>query len=572
MIGASQFGDPGHDLLRLILESMPLGIVVIDASGSIVMINGRLAALFGYTREELIGQPIEMLVPERHRASHVGDRNTFLAHPQARPMASGRDLMARRKDGSEFPVEIDLSSIRTPRGLLVLGAVADITARKADMEARRQSQERVRAILDSALDAVVTMDEAGRVTGWNPKAETTFGWTRDEAIGRTMSELIVPERFRDKHTQGLRNFLTTGVGPVLNRRLELSALRKTGEEFPIELTISPIRIGARYEFSAFVRDITERHKAAERLSRTQRLAALNLAQDADEARKRAERNEEALELANQELQNEITQRQKTEDELRHISSELGRSNAELEQFAYIASHDLQEPLRKVQAFGDLLAAQAGAGLGEEERGYLKRMQAAAQRMQGLITDLLTFARVTSKAKPFVPVDLAQVAREVLSDLDARLKSSVGSVQLGELPQIEGDATQLRQLLQNLIGNALKFHRPDEPPVIAVTARLIENVPGAADAPLPHSLAPQVCEIAVTDNGIGFEEKYLERIFIPFQRLHGRGEYEGTGMGLAICRKIVERHGGILTARSLPGQGSTFIVLLPTTHPGEASHD
>lgn len=251
------------------------------------------------------------------------------------------------------------------------------------------------------------------------------------------------------------------------------------------------------------------------------------------------------------------------------TQELARSNSELEQFAYIASHDLQEPLRKVQSFGDLLAAKAGPTLGEEERDYLKRMQAAAKRMQGLINDLLTFARVTSQAKPFICVDLTQVVREVVSDLETRVKTTGGRVDVGELPQLDSDSLQMRQLLQNLIGNALKFHRPNVPPVIAVTGRVAMNGDGPT---LEYSHAEQVCEITVTDNGIGFEEKYLDRIFLPFQRLHGRGEYEGTGMGLAICRKIVERHGGTITARSTPGQGTTFIVTLPLRQvKGETRH-
>ncbi len=263
------------------------------------------------------------------------------------------------------------------------------------------------------------------------------------------------------------------------------------------------------------------------------------------------------------IMRDISDRKQAEQDLKRSSQELTRSNTELEQFAYIASHDLQEPLRKVQAFGDLLAEKAGPTLGEEERDYLKRMQAAAQRMQGLINDLLAFARVTSQAKPFIPVDLTHVAREVLADLEVRVKMTGGRVELGELPHLESDPLQMRQLLQNLIGNALKFHRPDVPPVIVVESHVANNGDGLT---LGHSHSDQVCEITVRDNGIGFEEKYLDRIFLPFQRLHGRGEYEGTGMGLAICRKIVERHGGTITAHSTLGQGTTFSVLLPIYQP------
>lgn len=260
----------------------------------------------------------------------------------------------------------------------------------------------------------------------------------------------------------------------------------------------------------------------------------------------------------------VQERRRADEALRATSAELARSNAELEQFAYIASHDLQEPLRKVQAFGDVLAEVCGPTLGEEGRDYLRRMQNAAQRMQQLINDLLTFSRVTSQARPFVEVDLTRTAHEVVSDLEGRLRDTRGRVEIGDLPPLAADPVQMRQLLQNLIGNALKFHRPNRPPTVKVQGRLLADGGGPAE-PGP------LWELTVQDDGIGFEEKYLPRIFAPFQRLHGRGEYEGTGIGLAICRKIVERHGGTITARSAPGQGATFIVRLPLRQ-GDQGHE
>src|SRR5208337_421491 len=186
---------------------------------------------------------------------------------------------------------------------------------------------------------------------------------------------------------------------------------------------------------------------------------------------------------------------------------------------------------------------------------LERMQKAASRMQNLINELLTFSRVTTKAKPFEPVDLAKVADDVVSDLEGRIELVKGRVEVGTLPVIEAEPLQMRQLLQNLIGNALKFRRPEEPPVVKVEAQSI---------PDPDTPKKQLCRLTVSDNGIGFEEKYLDRIFNVFQRLHTRNEYEGTGMGLAIVRKIALYHGGDVTAKSKPGQGSTFIVTIPLT--------
>jgi light-regulated signal transduction histidine kinase (bacteriophytochrome) len=248
-------------------------------------------------------------------------------------------------------------------------------------------------------------------------------------------------------------------------------------------------------------------------------------------------------------------------ELSSANEALRFSNRELEQFASVASHDLQEPLRKIQAFGDRLQEKCASGLGEQGRQYLDRIQASAARMRNLIDALLTYSRVTTKAQPFVPVDLAAVARGVVSDLEGRLQETGGRVDVGPLPTVDADPLQMRQLLQNLIANGLKFHKPGEPPVVRVEGRLLGEA-GGNGPPRPR------CEIAVGDNGIGFEEVYLDRIFEVFQRLHGRQEYEGTGMGLAICRKIVERHGGSITAKSAPEQGATFLVTLPVPQPRE----
>jgi signal transduction histidine kinase len=195
------------------------------------------------------------------------------------------------------------------------------------------------------------------------------------------------------------------------------------------------------------------------------------------------------------------------------------------------------------------------------------MHAAAARMQTLINDLLSFSRVTTKGQPFGPVDLGGVVREVLSDLETRIESSGGHVEVGDLPTIDADAVQMRQLFQNLIANALKFRRPDAAPVVKVTAvtSTEAGVPGGNGDGGGDGAAGTV-EIRVADNGIGFEEKYLDRIFNVFQRLHGRDQYEGTGIGLAVCRKIAERHGGSVTATSRPGEGTTFVVTLPSSHP------
>ena len=247
-------------------------------------------------------------------------------------------------------------------------------------------------------------------------------------------------------------------------------------------------------------------------------------------------------------------------EVERINQELKRSNRELESFAAVASHDLQEPLRKISAFGDRLKSHCGEALDEKGSDYLERMQKAAGRMQTLIHDLLAYSRVTTRAQPFAPVSLRTVAQEVLSDLELRIEKSGARIEMGALPTIQGDPLQIRQLLQNLLSNALKFHRAGAPPVIHVEGRIETSPANGA-----------LCRILVRDNGIGFDEKYLDRLFKPFQRLHGQSAYEGTGIGLAICQKIAERHGGTISAASAPGEGARFEVTLPVERPqGDAA--
>jgi signal transduction histidine kinase len=242
----------------------------------------------------------------------------------------------------------------------------------------------------------------------------------------------------------------------------------------------------------------------------------------------------------------LSQRQYAED-LRREKEALESLNEDLRAFVSVASHDLQEPLRKVKTFGMMLQQKFSASLSEQGNGYLERILDANQRMQSLLTTLLEYSRLSTKADPFEEADLTNIVGEVLSDLEVRIETTRGEIHVGDLPVIQADPTQMRQLFQNLIGNALKFHKPGDKPMVQV--RSVSNTDSE-------------CRITVDDNGIGFDEQYLEKIFAPFHRLHGRNEYEGTGMGLAICKKIVERHGGSIKAESEPGKGSAFIIRLP----------
>ncbi len=246
---------------------------------------------------------------------------------------------------------------------------------------------------------------------------------------------------------------------------------------------------------------------------------------------------------------EITERKLAEEQLQIYSKKLETSNQELQDFASVAAHDLQEPLRKIQSFTDRLGTKAKTVLTPDMFDYMERIQNSAHRMQVLINDLLSYSRVTTQAKPFALISMDDIIAQVISDFDIRLEQNHGEISCQKnLPQIYADATQMQQLFQNLVGNALKFSKPSVAPKVKIHCEKKENQ----------------CVFMVQDNGIGFEEKYLDRIFTIFQRLHGRHEYEGTGIGLAVCKKIVERHGGSITAKSNFGEGSTFVVSLPLT--------
>lgn len=353
----------------------------------------------------------------------------------------------------------------------------------------------------------------GRYVDVNDSLCQMFGYSREEMIGHTSLEMDVfvdtverEELVRRLHEKG-------GV-----RNHEMTVRTSSGELRQVLLSIEPIEIDEQPCALGTCIDITKRKRVeAER----ERLL---------------EENRRQLEL-----------RQEVENMLQAYAEKLEQSNRELENFAYVASHDLQEPLRKIESFGQMLAQQVGPSLDETERGYLERMQSAASRMNKMIDDLLNLSRVTIKGQTFSQVDLNQVARDVLDDLEPRIRQVGGQVDLGELPMLEADPVQLHQLLQNLIGNAIKFYKPGQPPIVRVSS---------------HMLPDRSVEILVEDNGIGIEMEQAGRLFQPFQRLHGRSEYEGNGIGLSICRKIAERHGGTITVSSEPGKGSVFSVCLP----------
>jgi len=272
-----------------------------------------------------------------------------------------------------------------------------------------------------------------------------------------------------------------------------------------------------------------------------------------------ERNLELSVVRDQAL-NEIHERERIEMTLRHKTEELARSNRDLDQFASVAAHDLQEPLHSIQVFLDLLRGKYGSAMDEHGQGYLDRVKKAAGRMQQLIQGLLVYSRVDSQHTDEEPLALREVVDDILSDLSAHIEELQAVVQVGELPTVHGNAFQIRQLLQNLLGNALKFHQPGVPPVIHISGTIIQDrrQTGSGKSGL-------LCQIEIQDQGIGIPSEQLDKIFGMFKRLHRKDEYEGTGIGLAVCRRIVDQCGGAISVRSKPGEGSTFIVTIPTQH-------
>lgn len=362
-------------------------------------------------------------------------------------------------------------------------------------EALKKANEKTSLIIDTAHDAFIAMDPQGVVTEWNRQAEEMFGWKSKEAIGKSLTQIIIPPSERQLLENDIKNFFKEGKDPVLKQQMEVTAVHRNGEEFPVELSISILKSQNSYAFNTFVRDITERKKA----------------------------------------QAELAQR----------AEELAESNKELEQFAYVASHDLQEPLRMVSSYAQLLKRRYSNKLDGDADEFIGFTVDGVNRMQSLINDLLQYSRVGRKGKELVIHDANISLKQAIKNLEIAISESHGTVTSDPLPQVMADPVQLTQLFQNLIGNALKFK-------------------GAAH-PIVH-IGVNDCGtdwlFSVEDNGIGIEKEYLDKIFVIFQRLHSHEKYKGTGIGLAICKKIVERHGGHIEVESEIGKGSKFLFTIP----------
>ncbi len=479
---------------RGLLEAAPDAMVVVNVAGEIVLLNVRAEKEFGYRRDELVGQQVKNIIPEGFAERIIADGTRSAAEALAQQIGMGIELIGHRKNGSEFPIEIMLSPLESPEGILVTAAIRDISVRKAAETNLAQMEGRYRGLLEAAPDAMVVVNVAGEIVLLNVRAEKEFGYRRDELVGQQVKN-IIPEGFAERIIADGTRSAAEALAQQIGMGIELIGHRKNGSEFPIEIMLSPLESPEGILVTAAIRDISAR-KESERLVRTVR--------------------------------------------------ELKRSNDELQQFAYVSSHDLQEPLRMVSSYTQLLAKRYKGRLDSDADDFISYAVAGCHRMQDLIHDLLAYSRAGSNTKVLREVSSQDSLQKALINLQVTIEQSGAVVTHDSLPAVTTDETQLSLVFQNLVGNAIKYHGLEAPRVHVSATRNGDNE----------------WIFSVRDNGLGIDPQYFERIFIIFQRLHGRDEFEGTGIGLAICKKMLERLGGRIWVESQLEKGSTFYFALP----------
>jgi PAS domain S-box-containing protein len=475
-----------EERFRLVVESAPNAMVLVNHDGIITLINRQTETLFGYERIELVGKKIEILLPERFSNHHPEHRTSFFKTPQTRSMGAGRNLFARKKDGSEIQVEIGLNPIEAVEGQLVLASIIDITDRK-------KAEERFRLVVESAPNAMILVNHEGVINLINKQTEILFGYERSELIGKKL-EVLLPERFSNQHSTHRNDFFKRPQTRSMGKGRDLFAKRKDGTEVQVEIGLNPIETAEGQLVLASIIDITERK-----------------------------------------IQEMILKKQ----------VELETKNKELEQFAYVASHDPQEPLRTVSNYMQIFEEDYLAHLDDDARKYIHSVNNATKRMSTLVKALLDFSRLGRNSK-LVHVDCNQLIDNVVSDLQTLIKSTNSIIHVAEMPSLNLYEIETGQLFQNLISNAIKFQERNNTPEVHIYSK---NMDGK-------------WQFSVRDNGIGITPAHFERIFDIFQRLHTAAEYEGSGIGLANCKRIVELHQGEIWVESTLGKGATFNFTIP----------
>jgi two-component system, OmpR family, phosphate regulon sensor histidine kinase PhoR len=543
----------------LIVDTAGMLVVVIDVKGRIIRFNRCCEETTGYSRAEVVNQPFwDIFI----RSEEIGAVMAVWRRLTAGHFPMIHENYWRTRDGGLRLISWSNTCVLNDQGEVehVIATGLDVTDARHNEEELRLDEARMAALLklsemteaslqeitDFALEEAVrqTRSQIGYLAFMNEDESvlTMHSWSK-----AAMAECAISDKpiVYPVVSTGLWGEAVRQRKPVITNNYEApNPLKKgcpVGHVLVTRHMNIPVFDGERIVAVAGVGNKAEPYGESDILQ-------LRLLMGGMWRLLHRKRAAEALQRAHDELEVRVAQR----------TAELARSNAELQQFAYVASHDLQEPLRKITSFGDRLVTKSGDTLNEEGRQSLERMQSAARRMGALITGLLAYSRVSTQTRPFESISLKEVALEVLSDLEVALTQSGGNVTVGDLPTIEADPLQMRQLLQNLIANALKFHREGVPPQVTVSAEVLPAEAAGRGTP-PQ---PTRCRLIIADNGIGFETRFTDRIFEVFQRLHDRESYEGTGIGLAICRKIVERHGGTIDATGTPGVGAAFTITMP----------
>jgi PAS domain S-box-containing protein len=615
---------------RGLLEAAPDAMVVANQAGEIVLLNLQAEKQFGYRRDELVGQKVTNIIPEGFAERLIADGTRTAAEALAQQIGTGIELVGKRKDGSEFPIEIMLSPLESAEGILVTAAIRDISVRKtaekhlAQMEDRRrlaedalrESEESYRMLLHGIQDyAIFMIDPQGQILNWNAGAERIKGYKAEEIIGHNFSCFFPPEDIeRGRPEEVLRTTAENGRHEEQGMRV-----RKDGSRFLASLTFTALRdpAGNLRGFSEFSHDLSESKESgakyrglleaapdamvvvnqvgeivllnlqaekqfgyrrdellgqkvtniipegfaerlvADALRSTEDALAQQIGTGLELTARRKDGTEFPIELMLSPLESaegilvtaairDIATRKAAEANLLQKMEELNRSNVELGQFAYIASHDLQEPLRMVASYTQLLSRRYKGKLDADADEFISFAVDGASRMQRLIQDLLAYSRIGTKGADLIDTSSEEALQQALINLRGSITDSGAQVTHDPLPNVMADEMQLVQLFQNLVGNAIKYQSPGVPRVHISAARNGEKK----------------WIFSVKDNGLGIDPQYFDRIFGMFQRLHKREEFAGTGIGLAICKKIVERHGGTISVESQPGQGSTFRFALP----------
>jgi PAS domain S-box-containing protein len=485
---------------RTVLDEIGDAYFEVDLKGTLVFVNDQMTQHLQYSKEELLGMNYKTFTAEEeiknvyaiyNKVYRTGEPSLSLGH------------RVIRKDGTRGFSDVSISPLKNAKGEIIgfRGVSRDITERKRATEALQKSQERYRTLTENAGEAIFVVQD-GMIKFMNPKGEELSGYSLEELASRPFVKFVHPDDINmvvDRYAKRLK-------GEPVPQIYDFRIIRKDGNIRWGALNAVPISWEDKPAVLCFMSDITER--------------------------KQLEKEREAL------LQ-----------DIKRINQKLEEANKELQDFVYIASHDLREPLRKISSFGTLLQDSLKGKLNEDQQENFDFMIGGARRMQNMIDALLTYSRLTTKAKPFEWVDLNKVIEDVKKvELATMLDETHGIIHVPKpLPSVKADPSQMHPLFQNLIGNGLKFHKEGTPPEITIRAHDVEN---------------NVIRIEVEDNGIGIDEKYHGQLFTMFKRLNSREQYEGTGIGLASCKKIVERHGGNIGIKSTPGKGSTFWFTLP----------